>query len=109
MRNKSFTFSTYSELMKNEALKTAILKEAAIIEEGDGHRLKKGDVYTNSKEDVLYYVLEIERAGQPNQRTKVDPLLYLNPKAKGERAKDFISGNLYQQRIKILDVKRVNQ
>ena len=106
MRSKSFSFS-YSELKKLDDTKLKeILLESEIINEGDAHILKVGDLYVNNEEDALYYVREIKNKGTQNLIVLLDPLIYIG-KQKGSRISDSIKGQKQiGQKVKVLNFKR---
>jgi len=80
--------------------------ESEIIRTGDGRILKVGEIYTNSKEDALYFVREIKNLGSEKMEVHLDPLLYIGNQS-GERISDVIKGKkLLDQTVKVLNFKR---
>jgi hypothetical protein len=85
-----------------------IISTAKIVETGNGHILKVGDFYLNSQKEGLYRVSEIIHPTKSDKKVKVDPLYSLKPGG-FKRSIDNISGELFNQEVHVLDVKRAIQ
>ena len=100
MREKSFTYETYLSIQKDKNLSLEILNNAKILKEIEGKLLKKRDFYTNQKEDKLYYVNDY--SARP---FKIDVIPVFSKT--GVRGTDKITIGDFEQKIKVLDVKRL--
>ncbi len=105
-RNEEFVFETLASIRNNEALLARMLLEAKKIRSGDGRILQNHDFYTNKKEDALYHVMKVHEDSRGVSKVEVEILFSSNPKTKGERTVDFITGKLFDQEVHVLAISR---
>jgi hypothetical protein len=105
-RKEEFVFETLASIRRDEKLLDSMLREAKVLKTGGGRILHKGDLYTNKNQDSLYHVLKVDSDSRGISRIEVELLFTTNPKTKGLRSIDYISGDLFDQEIHVLAITR---